>query len=88
MKVQSAIFATLKNFDFDVRFNITKYTLYYIPKRGDSKIVNGKGYIFKDNVKAIIKNLRPGDKMYFDEISARGPDGKGRKLAPIIFNIK
>jgi gliding motility-associated protein GldM len=35
LKVQEAIFAKLDNFDFDCKFNVTSFTVTYLPRRGD-----------------------------------------------------
>jgi len=88
MKVQQGIFAELKDFNFDLRFLITKFNMYYIPKRGDTRLIQGKSSVFSSEVKGIMRQLKPGDKVLFDEVFAKGPDGKNRKLNGIFFTVK
>lgn len=83
-KAQIGILAALDNFDFDTRFVVTSYQFSVLPKRGEFAgpySVTGP-YLGKDNatVKELIDRLAPGDRVYLEEIRAKGPDGIPRKL--------
>lgn len=88
LKAQIGIVADLENFDFDTRFVVTSYEMSMIPKRGELQgpfKVNSP-YLNKDkDVINLIKRARPGDRVFFDDIRARGPDGRIRKLNSINF---
>ena len=48
-----------------------------------------EGEAFNDLLKDFIKNkLMPGDKVFIEEIKARGPDGKIRTLSSIAFSVQ
>lgn len=86
LATQVAVQAVMENFDFDLKFNITEFTV--------SANVGG---FFKDEVsrsnkftpgqKSIISSLSKGNKVYIESIKAIGPDGTVRELSPIVFKI-
>lgn len=85
-KVQIGIAAALKNFDFDTRFTVVSYELSILPKRGELQgpFKSAGPYLNKDKeIIDAIKRSKPGDRVYFDDIRAKGPDGRVRKLNSI-----
>jgi gliding motility-associated protein GldM len=86
LATQVAIQAVLENFDFDLKFNVTEF-----------KVSANIGGFFKDEPSrsnrftpgqvSIIKGLSKGNKVYFEDIKAVGPDGTVRELSPIVFKI-
>jgi len=87
--VQKGMFAVLEDFYFELQFNISRYTMYYIPKRsGGIRTEDGVGPLFTTSMENIFDNLRSGDKVLFMDIWARGPDRRPRELNPITFVIK
>lgn len=88
LKAQIAIVADLKNFDFDTKFLVTSYEMSMIPKRGELQgpFKEDGPYLNKNkDVADMIKRSKPGDRVFFDEIRAKGPDGRIRKLNSITF---
>lgn len=88
LKAQIAIVAALKNFDFDTRFLVTSYEMSMIPKRGELQgpFKESSPYLNKNkDIADMIKRSKPGDRVFFDEIRAKGPDGRVRKLNSITF---
>lgn len=86
-KAQIGILAALDNFDFAARFVVSSYQFSVLPKRGEFAgpyTVEGP-YLGKDNatVKELIDRLAPGDRVYLEEIRAKGPDGVPRKLGAV-----
>ena len=86
LMAQTSITAELENFDFDLVFNVKSFRV--------SAVINGferdarvQGKKFTDPVYALIKSVGKGQKVYFDEIIAVGPDKTDRKLGSIILNI-
>ena len=47
-----------------------------------------KGPVFTEDVIKLIKNAKSGQKISFENIVAKGPDGDLRDLNPIIIQIK
>lgn len=88
LKAQIGIVADLENFDFDTRFVVTSYEMSMIPKRGELQgpFKEDGPYLNKNkDIVSMIKRARPGDRVFFDDIRARGPDGRIRKLNAITF---
>ena len=88
LKAQIGVVASLKNFDFDTRFVVTGYEMSLLPKRGELQgpFKSDDAYLNKNkDIIDAIKRSKPGDRVYFEEIKARGPDGRIRKLNSITF---
>lgn len=83
---QAVILAELKNFEFDARFNVTSFTLS-TTERGFVKDAPGNGMRITDEQKNIIQNAGRNQRIYFDDITAVGPDGSTRRLPAISFRI-
>ncbi|MFH2140858.1 MAG: GldM family protein [Bacteroidota bacterium] len=86
LAAQSGIIAALDNFDFDIMFTIVSYTFSYT----DSLYVNSiqmNGNKFSQKIIDVIKKSEKGDKLYFEDIKAKGPDGEVRLLGSIRFII-
>jgi gliding motility-associated protein GldM len=83
--------AVLENFDFlsGVRFEVTGFTVYAVG--GDQLPTMQQGtsnsYSFAQ-VQALINKCRPGTIVSFEDIHAKGPDGKTRKLRGVTFELK
>lgn len=86
-KAQAGLIAVLKDFDFDLKFKVTKFRMIYLPPRRDPIVRQITGPAFSGDASGFVTGAKPGDKFIFDEIEARGPDNTPRKLAPIIYNI-
>jgi len=75
-----AITAILENFDFQANFRILGYEFGLIA--GDKTIpIQVEGSKYNDQVRAQIAKAKPGNRMYFGDIRAQGPDGKIRYLS-------
>jgi hypothetical protein len=44
-------------------------------------------YTNSGDIKSVMDKLRPGDKLFFDNIKAVGPDKRVRNLGTLAFNI-
>jgi len=90
LKAQQAIFAKLDNFDFDAKFVVTSYTVTYLPRRGDPmEAQSSSQYLTGPNangpVNDILSKLKVGDKIFFENIKAVGPDKQTRSIGSIAF---
>lgn len=83
LKAQNAIFANLENFDFDAKFNITKFSMIIAKPRADAIILNTSGNQLSENMKSALNGIGPGSRIIFDNIIAVGPDGSARQLNAI-----
>lgn len=87
-KVQQGVIAALDGFDFDARFQVTGFQFSVLPKRGELiGPFSATTALFSSNkqIEEAIKRCKPGDRVYFEEIKARGPDGRSRTLNNVSF---
>lgn len=88
LKLQAFIYIESGNAEFNLVYPCLGYTLSvsrsneYIPRPASS---NG---LLTQSSKDYFGNLRTGDKVFFDDIKVRMPDGKTKILNPIYFTIK
>lgn len=79
----------LSNFDFDLNFKVTSFVLSYtLPN--EFKIVEevSKSDKFTERQINEIKSLLKWQKVTFEAITVVGPDGRQRKLNPMVFTIE
>jgi gliding motility-associated protein GldM len=88
-KAQAGVGAFLDNFDFDATCKIQGYTLTFVAKRQDPvDSVNG-GARYNEKSKRLVRQAKPGDIFYFDNVKARCPgDSAGRTINSMVFKIK
>lgn len=86
LAAQLVVQADMENFDFDLKFQVTEF-----------KVSATQGGFLKDEISRsnrltpaqldIIRNLSKGQKVYFEDIKAVGPDGTVRDLATLVYKI-
>jgi gliding motility-associated protein GldM len=85
IKAQDALFAKLDYFDFDARFNVTRFTLLIVKPRQDPITFTGNGNTLNAAMHSAINSITPGSTVVFKEIVAVGPDGTQRGLDNIVL---
>ncbi|MGV3706855.1 MAG: gliding motility protein GldM [Arcticibacter sp.] len=83
IKSQSKVFAMLENFDFDARFNVTRFTLIIAKPRADAVVLSTSGNTLSAAMRSALAGIGPGSRVIFDNIMAVGPDGSQRSLNSI-----
>jgi gliding motility-associated protein GldM len=86
---QAGVRAYVKNFFYETQFNVTSFRITGDGSGFDDGIeeaVNTGGAW--NEAKKIIGKCRPGSFITIEDIYAVGPDGRRRKLTPLIFNLK
>jgi gliding motility-associated protein GldM len=86
IRAQDRIFAKLDNFDFDAKFNVTRFTILVAKPRQDVIILSATGNELTGAMKALINTVTPGTTVVFKDIIAVGPDGTQRGLDPIVLS--
>ena len=86
LAAQTGVVADLENFDFDLRFTIKGFTVSATIK-GFEQVKASPSNVLTSEQKELINRVDKGQKVYFDEIKAVGPDGSKRSLSPIIFKL-
>lgn len=86
IRAQDRIFAKLDNFDFDAKFNVTRFTLLIVKPRQDAIILSGSGDQLTSSMRSAMSSVSPGTTIVFKDIVAVGPDGSPRGLDPIVIS--
>lgn len=85
IRAQDRLFAKLENFDFDAKFNVTRFTLLIAKPRQDAIILSTTGGELSGAMRSAMNGVTPGTTVVFKEIIAVGPDGTQRGLDPIVL---
>jgi len=83
---QQALFAVLENFEFDLVYTVTSFTVSINDKGFDIEKTSNSNRL-TDEQKALISGLTRGKKLIFSGIKAVGPDKKTRDLPAVILKI-
>ncbi len=83
---QRFVKAELENFVFDLKFPVVSFTVSATIGSFTEEYPT-KGSIITQKQKNLIRQLKPGQKVYFENIKARAPDGSIRDLGTISFKI-
>jgi hypothetical protein len=87
-KLQKGLEIDAKNLEIDSKFRIVEYTVTYINGSGLGIFTEPvKGSYFSGKSKELIDLAQPGDIFVFDNIYIKGPDGRNKKVDPIVFKI-
>ncbi|NHA05232.1 gliding motility protein GldM [Mucilaginibacter sp. HC2] len=86
LRAQDRLFAKLENFDFDAKFNVTRFTLLVVKPRQDAIILSGSGAELTGAMRSAMSSVTPGSTVVFKDIVAVGPDGTPRGLDPIVIS--
>ncbi len=83
---QLGVFAEMENFDFDLKFTVTEFTVS-ATIQGFTREFTSKSNRFTQEQKNLIGNLNRGQNVYIQDIKAVGPDGATRRLSTINFKL-
>lgn len=80
------VIAKMENFDFDIRFEVLSYTV--------STTIQGNflekpctGPALSADAKAMLDKVKSGQKIFIENIKAKGPDGTTRNLGALSFKV-
>ncbi|MDR2037947.1 MAG: gliding motility protein GldM [Bacteroidales bacterium] len=86
LAAQVAVIADMENFDFDLKFRVTEFTVS-ANVRNFQRSETSKSPTITAKQKELINSLSKGSKVYFEDIKVVGPDGSTRELPAISFSI-
>jgi gliding motility-associated protein GldM len=84
---QTGVSAVLENFDFDLKFNIVKFTVS-ANIDGFTQDAPCSGSRFSPKALEIMQKQKRGQKVYIEDVMAKGPDGTTRKLGTLTFKLQ
>lgn len=83
----SGVFARMENFDFDLSFSVVSFVM--------SMNVNGvfvekkaNGPAITPEMKTLLGGAKPGNKVFFEQVTVKGPDGTLRKIPGVNIKVK
>ncbi len=81
----AGILAKMEDFVFDVRVVVSSYKFVYTQSNGLTKEINVTGPRFTPEIKKVIRNIKAGSRVTFEEIFTKMPDGEKRKLGAVVL---
>lgn len=79
--------AEMQNFPFDLVIRVKSYTLT-VSINGSLIEKKVKGYKYNAEVEALLKQVRKGGKVWFDNVVATMPDGSSKNIGSIAFKVR
>ena len=76
----------LDDFEFDAEFTIISYRVIAIMNGYNYEILN-KGAAFSKQTVQLIRKLKPGQRIYFEDIKVKDPTGKIRQLQSFVVKL-
>ena len=83
---QQGVFAILPDFDFDLQYTVTGFTVLYSDKGSDFEESSSNSNLTAKQ-KDLIGRLTRGKNLIIKDIKALGPDGRPKELQPVILKI-
>jgi gliding motility-associated protein GldM len=83
---QQGVYAIMPDFDFDLQYNVTGFTVLYSDKGDDYEAMSTSSNLTAKQ-KELIGRLTRGKNLIIKDIKALGPDGKTKDLLPVILKI-
>ena len=83
---QQGVFAVMPDFDFDLNYQITSFSILY-SERGNDYEEPSTSSNLTQRQRDLISRLVRGNNLIIKDIKAQGPDGRIRDLSPIILRI-
>lgn len=85
LSATAGIIAKMENFEFDVRVVVGSYQFVYTQANGLSREIPVTGPRFNETVKKVLRGLKSGSRVTFENIKVKMPDGETRTLSPVVL---
>jgi gliding motility-associated protein GldM len=85
-KNMDEVYAVLKDFEFDLQFKVTGFTIMFPGSFGSVGVISNSSKLTPEQKTQIAKMTR-GQRLYFDDITAKSPTGKIIALPAISLKI-
>lgn len=87
LAAQAGVNAGIENFPLPLRYTVTKFTVVGLNEDGDVIKEICQGNQFTPRAKQIIRGLKSGDIISFEEIQCVGPGNRSMRLDGLFYNI-
>jgi len=88
LKAAKRVDPVMENFDFDLKFQITGFVVSTKTKDGFTIDKPSTSERITSEQKSLLEGVKKGQKVYFEEIKAKGPDGSIRELGTLMFKVE
>lgn len=78
----------MDGFEFDLNFSISSFTFVMSVPGGDVQEARSNSNRLTPEMTQMLQRARRGQRVWFENITARGPDGSTRQLSPIALRIQ
>jgi hypothetical protein len=86
IKQAKKLLAELKGSPLNIKFSITKFTVSVV-KNGQVAEAKCSGERLSSKALGYIKGLKKGGKLYIEDVYAKGPKGKAKKIPSMILKV-
>lgn len=83
----AGIIPRLENFDFDLKFDVMSFDLSYT-QNGLINTLSATGNACTAAMKTALASVKPGSRIYFENVKVKGPDGSIRKIPGVGLKIR
>jgi gliding motility-associated protein GldM len=80
------VIAKMENFEFDLRFEVTEFTVV-ASIGGEVKETVIRGNRITDDAKAMFGRVKAGQRIWIENVKAKGPDGTTRRLGTLALKV-
>lgn len=83
----SGVFARMENFDFDLSFSVVSFVMsmnvngVFVEKKANGPAITAE-------MKTLLTGAKPGNKVFFEQVTVKGPDGTLRKIPGVNIKVK
>lgn len=83
----SGVFARMEGFDFDLSFSVVSFVMsmnvngVFVEKKGVGPAITAE-------MKTMLQGAKPGNKVFFEQVTVKGPDGSIRKIPGVNIKVK
>lgn len=87
LNTASGVFARMENFDFDLSFSVVSFVMsmnvngVFVEKKGNGPAIT-------PDMKSLLAGAKPGNKVFFEQVTVKGPDGTLRKIPGVNIKVK
>ena len=86
LTASAGVIAKLENFQFDLTFQIVEYTVS-ATLSGSLAEERVQGAAMSSKAKEIVGKVKTGQKVYIENIKAKGPDGRTQSIGTLAFKV-
>jgi gliding motility-associated protein GldM len=87
LAAQAGVNASIENFPLPLKYTVSRFTVVGFNDDGDIVKEICQGNLFSPRAKQIIRGLKSGDIISFEDIQCVGPGGRNMKLDGLFYNI-